>query len=423
MRWHLLSKRFLALWFGILALLLIALLLLYGQTSQHRPSSVQLGSRISVAGHADTWTNIHPFLMFDGYITRPARVAPRYDFVAAAKWYNVAAYRSTNPNIFLTYYITFHRDDGAFTDSTALKGLSGWQAIHPDWVLYRCDRVTPAYEFGNPNMPFDFSNPALVDWQVQNFALPASQRGYNGIMADNLNLENLYGACGTYQNGVWVQRYTGVYDDPVWRSDVVNWVTRMQTALHNLPHPMALIPNLAFGGGLALTDSSIQGVLNHSDGIIDEAGFTDFGNGDITDQVWTRAIQFSEMVQAQGKPIYIVNQFSVLNRAAIQWALASYLMAKEHNCELFIAGFQNYGIDAWRKEYNAQIGSPTDAMYLSQNVYLRDYTNGLSIVNPSATITYTVSLSSTVHYVDLYGNSAGSTIILGPHSGKVLLGH
>ena len=129
------------------------------------------------------------------------------------------------------------------------------------------------------------------------------------------------------------------------------------------------------------------------------------------------------MVQAQGKPFYIVNQFSVLNRAAIQWALASYLMTKEHSCELFIAGFQNYGIDAWRKEYNAQIGSPTDAMYLSQNVYLRDYTNGLSIVNPSATITYTVSLSSTVHYVDLYGNSAGSTIILGPHSGKVLLGH
>jgi len=293
---HLLSKRFLPLWFGILALLLIALLLLYGQTSQRRPSSIQLGSRISVAGHADTWTNIHPFLMFDGYITRPARVAPRYDFVAAAKWYNVAAYRSTNPNIFLTYYITFHRDNGAFTDSTALKGLSGWQAIHPDWVLYRCDRVTPAFEFGNPNMPFDFSNPALVDWQVQNFALPASQRGYNGIMADNLNLENLYGACGTYQNGVWVQRYTGVYDDPVWRSDVVNWATRMQTALHNLPHPMALIPNLAFGGGLALTDSSIQGVLNHSDGIIDEAGFTDFGNGDITDQYWTRAIQFSEMV-------------------------------------------------------------------------------------------------------------------------------
>jgi len=41
MPWHLLSKRFLALWFGILPLPLLALLLLYGQTSQRRQSSIQ----------------------------------------------------------------------------------------------------------------------------------------------------------------------------------------------------------------------------------------------------------------------------------------------------------------------------------------------------------------------------------------------
>src|SRR6266567_9545386 len=206
---HLLSKRFLRLWMAILALLVLAFLVLYSQSWQRGPSKIQLGSSITVTGHADTWTNIHPFLMFDGYISNPAAVAPRYDFVTGAKSYNVAAYRSTNPNIFLTYYITFHRDNGAFTDSTALKGLAGWRAIHPDWVLYRCDRVTPAYEFGNPNMPLDFSNPALVDWQVQNFALPASKRGYDGIIADNLNLQNLFGACGIYdKTGKWVQRYT-----------------------------------------------------------------------------------------------------------------------------------------------------------------------------------------------------------------------
>src|SRR6266849_4604109 len=168
MHLHLLSKRFLPLWFGMLALLLIALLVLYGQSPQRSPSKIQLGSSISVAGHVDTWNNIHPFLLFDGYITRPARVAPRYDFITGAKWYNVAAYRSANPNIFLTYYITYHRDNGAFTDSTALKSLAGWQAFHPDWVLYRCDRVTPAFECGNPNMPLDFSNPALGEWQAQN---------------------------------------------------------------------------------------------------------------------------------------------------------------------------------------------------------------------------------------------------------------
>ncbi|HYT36619.1 MAG TPA: hypothetical protein VEL49_05510, partial [Ktedonobacteraceae bacterium] len=348
---HLLSKRFLRLWMAILALLVLAFLVLYSQSWQRGPSKIQLGSSITVTGHADTWTNIHPFLMFDGYISNPAAVAPRYDFVTGAKSYNVAAYRSTNPNIFLTYYITFHRDNGAFTDSTALKSLAGWRAIHPDWVLYRCDRVTPAYEFGNPNMPFDFSNPALVNWQVQNFALPASQNGYNGITADNVNLENLFGACGTYQNGKWVRRYTGKFDDPVWQADAVNWITRMQSALHNLPHPMALLLNLGFGQSLTPTSSIIRNVISHSDGVVDEAGFTQYGTGYLADGNWVRAIQLGEMIQAQGKPFYIVDNLPRVNRDGIQWALASYLMVKEHSSELFIAGYQDYGIDAWYNEY------------------------------------------------------------------------
>ncbi len=375
---HLLSKRFLRLWMAILALLVLAFLVLYSQSWQRGPSKIQLGSSITVTGHADTWTNIHPFLMFDGYISNPAAVAPRYDFVTGAKSYNVAAYRSTNPNIFLTYYITFHRDNGAFTDSTALKSLAGWRAIHPDWVLYRCDRVTPAYEFGNPNMPFDFSNPALVNWQVQNFALPASQNGYNGITADNVNLENLFGACGTYQNGKWVRRYTGKFDDPVWQADAVNWITRMQSALHNLPHPMALLLNLGFGQSLTPTSSIIRNVISHSDGVVDEAGFTQYGTGYLADGNWVRAIQLGEMIQAQGKPFYMYN------------------------------------------EYKTQIGSPLNAMHPSSGVFFRDYSNGLSIVNPNSRATFRLRLNSAVHYVDLYGNSVGGVVTMRPHSGLVL---
>ncbi len=50
--------------------------------------------------------------------------------------------------------------------------LSYREAVHPDWILYKRDRVTPAYEFDNPNMPLDFANPALESWQIQTYALP-----------------------------------------------------------------------------------------------------------------------------------------------------------------------------------------------------------------------------------------------------------
>ena len=126
------------------------------------------------------------------------------------------------------------------------------------------------------------------------------------------------------------------------------------------------------------------------------------------------------MIQAQGKPFYIVDNLPRVNRDGIQWALASYLMVKEHSSELFIAGYQDYGIDAWYNEYKAQIGSPLGAMHLSNGVYSRSYSNGLSMVNPSSRKTFTVRLNPAVHYVDLYGHSVGGVITMRPHSGLVL---
>src|SRR5438270_8528333 len=118
------------------------------------------------------------------------------------------------------------------------------------------------------------------------------------------------------------------------------------------------------------------------------------------------------MIQAQGKPFYIVDALPRVNRDGVQWALASYLMVKEHNCELFIAGYQKYGIDAWHNEYNASIGSPLGVMYQSNGVFLRIYSNGLSIVNPNSRATFRVRLNPAVHYVDLYGNSVGSVVTM-----------
>lgn len=396
-------------------------ILLFSSTGMASSKSMQAADTTPRFNYTDTWNNIHPFLMFDGHITNPAAVAPRYDVVSSAKWYNVNQYRAANPNMFLTYYMPFHRDNGTFTNSLAILSLKQWQQIHPSWILYKCDRKTPAYEFGDPAIPLDFSNPAVVNFQLQTYGIPASEHGYNGITVDNLNMENLFGACGTYQNGKWVQRYNGKYNDGRWEQDAVNWVTAMQSALHNLPHPMAMILNLGYGSSLTPTSPLIQQILTHSDGILDEAGFTHYGSYFLTDQYWLQAIQLSNIEQNMGKAFYIIDNFSTLNRANMQWALSTYLMAKGHYCNVFISTNQNYGIDAWHSEYSAQIGSPTGAMFSSQKVYWRNYTHGVSIVNPSSKSSFKVTLNSSLSYVDLYGNTVRGTIALSPHSGIVLL--
>ena len=138
-------------------------------------SNRQLGPRtISGRALADTWTNVHPFQNFDAFVGNATSVAHTYDAVYGAVLHNVATYRQINPNMYLTYYIPFHRDYGTFWDNSAIHDLAYWKAAHPDWVLYRCDRSTPALQYGNPNIPFDFTNPAVINWQVQTYAIPAS---------------------------------------------------------------------------------------------------------------------------------------------------------------------------------------------------------------------------------------------------------
>jgi hypothetical protein len=194
----------------------------------------------------------------------------------------------------------------------------------------------------------------------------------------------------------------------------------MQQALHHLKHPLALTPNLSFSSDLS-NDPLVQQVVSYSDGVLDEGGFTHYGSNDLSDQDWLQKIQFIEEIQRQKKPYYLIEELQSINDAELQSALASYLIGKEHTMALFVSGTDDYGVEHWYNEYNTQIGSPKGSMYRMQNVYARDYSHGLSIVNPSATETYTLTFNSRVSYVDLYGNAIGQTVEMPPHSGMVLL--
>ena len=68
-----------------------------------------------------------------------------------------------------------------------------YKANHPDWLVYKADRVTPAYGFtyasGN-NMPLDITNPLVRDFYFNTFVAPAIARGYPMIAFDNVDLTN-----------------------------------------------------------------------------------------------------------------------------------------------------------------------------------------------------------------------------------------
>src|SRR5258705_12844906 len=94
----------------------------------------------------DSWNGIHLYQVFDYKISDFASIARFYDFVWGVEPWHVSDWRNSNPNIFLTSYIPFSRDRGTFSNSTP-GTLAYWQQVNPDWVLYTCDKMTPAYMF------------------------------------------------------------------------------------------------------------------------------------------------------------------------------------------------------------------------------------------------------------------------------------
>jgi len=371
----------------------------------------------------NTWTNIHSFLTFDYKIDNPSAIAQKYDFVWGADYKHLAAYRATNPHIILSYYFPMHRNQGGFIDTALGKqqGVDYWRAQHPDWVLYKCDRTTPAYEYYDPNMPFILTDPTILNWMVQSYAAPAARYGYDAIALDNVNMDNMFGACGSYdKNGQWVQRYTGKSNDPQWRSDVADWITGMQDALRKLSKPLLLISNLD-PGSAPIDSAAMQKVLAHSDGVLDESSFSHYGENNLSAGQWLQMVHYVDSVQAQNKPFFLINEFQkdIANKDK-EWVLASYLMCKQQLSMIYFALFQAYGRDMQLPELNIQIGSPQSQMYEKQGAYWRDYSGGEVLVNPTDTPAM-VTVDAKMAYVDMFGQAVSQKFTLAPHTGKVLL--
>ncbi len=373
---------------------------------------------------SDTWENVHRFLTFDYNVIDFVDIAKNYDFIWGTRPSHVAIYRSINSHIMLSYYMTLQRDNGASLQDSQNRSFDYWKQMHPDWILYKCDRRTPAYEVYNDNnsdVPFVLSNPAMRAWQIATYIKPASKFGYDALAVDNVNMENLFGACGYYDtSGNWVQRYSGDNDDPQWQADIADWMAQMQQVLHSLPHPMLLIINFGFGS-VPLDSDASQHVLAHADGILDETGFAHYGEYYLSATKWLEMVHFIDQMQRENKPFFSINEFQHgITHDDIQWALASYLMCKQRLAMLYFTNLGQYGENQHFPEYTIPIGSPLSEMYFAQHVYWRDYSGGEVIVNSSDT-PVTITPPPSQSYVDIYGAHTTTLVTLPAHAGKILL--
>ncbi len=387
-------------------------------------------------GLPNTTTGIHIGLPFD-HNTVPAAMAGHADIVFGSSWI------AQPPSVYHTLYLPFDRDeDRRYYATAGAQGIAWWQANHPNWIEYRCDKSTVAYESANTHsVPLDTANPAVRAYIERTYIAPAldgALPGYNGatfeaVGFDNFQMENgsdysgqrcghWTGARGTSR---WVAQYNGTTNDPTYRRNNVAVAGAYQRYIHaHFPHS-AMVANFSYDPAYP-TDSAH--LMDKIDVLFDEQGYTRGNNAppwNYTDAAWLskqRAMQ--AYLGTNGHGVIDINQepvpFAKLTAAQVQWALANYLLEKNSASYLYVTGYQEYGHAYTRPEYAAPIGSTMGGMYPSQGVYMRTFTNGLTVVNPSSTTSFALKFPAGT-FKDLNGHAVVS-VTLGPASGLVLLG-
>jgi Hypothetical glycosyl hydrolase family 15 len=310
---------------------------------------------------------------------------------------------------------------------------------HPDWLVYLCNKTSLAYEYNDPQVPLDITNPAVRQFELDTWIKPALDKGYDGVSFDNVNLDNKQsaGRCGVWttdSNGNQTWKY--LYKDAksihgqLYVQSIVTWAKAMYTAIHAYNSAAVVTMNYSpnntgnMHGTLAFNDQ-----LNpYSDNMLDEGGFTaGFNHSPYTvDRYWQLEAGFALDLAAHGKGLVMVfgYNFSTLTTEQKQWALANYLLLKGNHTYMTISsGADNgsqYGHLNLIPEYAMNIGHPVNVMYQSQGVYMRDFSNGKTLLNPSSKKRFTVNIPAGT-YKDVNGNPLGGNVTLGIHSGLVLL--
>lgn len=94
--------------------------------------------------------------------------------------------------------------------------------------------------------------------------------------------------------------------------------------------------------GMDPADAYVSAVTENVDMIVDEAGFTNWGEGLADEARWLNILNYSMILQDAGKSYFGIHQFAVYDDAAKEFAVASYLMGKNRAAGLAPSGIQWY---------------------------------------------------------------------------------
>ena len=327
----------------------------------------------------------------------------------------LAAMRAANPRLVVLAYLNGSYaqsgqgpSTGAFPQDLYLKGPQGQYVV--------------SNSFGNYLM-----NVADSRWRSNRTALCAqyvAASGYDGCYLDELGLSSLNAP--SYVNATPMNPATGAPWTPF------DWLTAtggVATAVKSGTNRPVTGNGLANGSQYFDTSSQPPAPTSMLIGPLDGANAQGFvrNEGAAIDRyrgpaAWKQDVDMLVDAGNRGKYVMTMTKIGVAATAAQirawqRYALASFLLGTNGRQFFF---FDPDGIDGAvaydDADLHAVVGTPTEAYQATGGAYLRHFTSGASVVNPTANTVGPIALGGT--YTDLDGNTMTS-VTLPPNTGMV----
>jgi hypothetical protein len=372
---------------------------------------------------------------FDYQVKDKSVYADKYYFIWGAR-----SHEQPGP-VVASCYFPIGRDTGMHRD------LKWWKANHPDWIVYQRDRVTPAWGFTYTSrecVPLDYGNPEMREWYFATLVLPAVEAGWKVIGFDNCSgtSSNWDKRSGHYdREGNWIELYPDDPKDQRSAEDLIAWLRYLSKRLHSMGVGMAA--NIGLQRPTRNPDA-LRRAIDAVDIVVDEAGFTWHRDANVGDSLWedkvallrhvlpTKRYMCINTTTGPAKPAGKMHQdieasryrgcLATASHEQVAYAIGSFLIVREPGSMICLCGVNEYGTYLDRPELNVAIGSPVAApSRLPCGVWVRQYTGGLVLVNPSSQSPGAVELPSGGWQDFGAGAELKQAVTLPPNRAMVLL--
>lgn len=182
-------------------------------------------------------------------------------------------------------------------EAIGVYNMDWYEKNHPNWIVYRNDRTSPAYSYIYPVIgglpPLNMADPAVRDFYFKEFILPCVKQGYRMLAIDNVVFSNWEGRAGHYDaSGKWIQLFTGRKDnDPAYADSQIGRLLDLRRRLH--PLGVGIAANIGFATAPL---EVIRRAVDSCDLWADEYGVAFHAGKRVTDRIWEKKIAFLQAV-------------------------------------------------------------------------------------------------------------------------------